>query len=134
MDKNKNWKKEIARDTIALGSIPFYFIVIIRAIIGEYMPFVYQLAIAFLILLIFYWLFKSANQHIARGLVLVVFTSIFYNVMLYTVFAALLWIFMIVSAYYLKPKFKDIAIGVVFGIISTALSYGLVSLIPFTNV
>lgn len=27
---NKNWKKELARDCIALGSIPFYILVVAR--------------------------------------------------------------------------------------------------------
>ena len=47
----KNWKYEIARDSMAFGSILFYLIVLVRSTIGEYMVFVYQLliALAFLI-------------------------------------------------------------------------------------
>ncbi len=123
----KEWKKEIARDIIALGSIPFYFIVIIRAIIGEYTPFVYQLLFTFIILLVLYQ-FTRFNQYIARGLVLVVFTSAFYNVVLYTIFAVLLWICMILSLVYLKFKGSEITKGVLLGFISTGISYYLTTL------
>lgn len=124
----KNWKKEIARDTIALGSIPFYSIVIIRAVIGKYAPFVYQLLIALVIIFVLSKL-KNANQHIARGIVLVVFSSMFYKDVLYTIFASLLWIGMIFSSFYLKVKGKEIANGAIYGIVSSAISYYLVSLL-----
>lgn len=123
----KNWKKEIARDIIALGSIPFYFIVMIRAIVGKYLPFVYHLGIALLVLIILSKI--KSNQHIARGLALVVFTSFFYKATLYTIFAALLWIAMVFSLVYLKVKNKEIAMGIIFGITSVVISYFLTSLI-----
>lgn len=125
----KNWKKEVARDTLALGSIPFYFIVMIRAIIGEYMPFVYHLGIAFLILIFLDRVSKNFNKYIARGLVLVIFTSFFYQAETFTIFAVLLWISMIFSLVYLKTKYKEIVTGIIFGFISSAVSYYLVSLI-----
>ena len=46
----KNWKKEVARDIIAFGSIPFFGIVLARALIGPYWEFVYQIIIAFVLL------------------------------------------------------------------------------------
>lgn len=86
----KDWKYEIARDSMAFGSILFYLIVIIRAIIGEYMPFVYQLLIAITILILSSFIVKNANHHLARAFVLVVFTSLFYKDVPFTIFAALL--------------------------------------------
>ena len=117
-----NWK-EIARDTLALGSVPFYLIVIIRAIIGKYLPFIYQLSIAFIILFIFSKLLKNSNQHIARGLILAVFTSIFYKETIFTIFAAILFFAMIASLFYLKAKRNEILKGTVLGIASAAASY-----------
>jgi len=128
----KNWKKEIARDLLALGGIPFYFIVIIRAIIGEFTPFVYQLVIALIILFILSRMFKNSNQYIARALALVVFTSLFYKEMLYTTFASLLWISMIASLVYLKVKSNKIVKGVLFGIISSIVGYYLTLLLIAT--
>ena len=99
--KKENWKQELARDSMAFVSILFYFIVIIRAIVGKFMPFVYQLLIALAILIILSFIIKKANRHIAMAFILVVFTSLFYQDNLFTVFAVLLWIFMIGAAFYI---------------------------------
>ena len=119
----KDWKKEIARDLMAFGSIPFYFIVLIRSLIGEYLIFVYQLLIAIAILTASSFIIKDTNHHLARALVIVVFTSIFYNDIPYTIFAVLLWITMIVAAFYIKLEKKSIYKGIILGIIATIISY-----------
>ncbi len=129
---NKNLKKEFARDVIALGGIPFYFIVIIRAIIGDYLPFIYQLVIALVILFILSKLIKNSDQHIARFLIMVVFTSIFYKSFLYTIFAFALWLIMIIcSVYSTKPKlrYKELFKGTVLGVISIGAAYYLTFLL-----
>ena len=119
----ENWKYEIARDSMAFGSILFYLIVIIRSLIGEYMIFVYQLLIAIIILIISSFIIKNANHHLARAFVLVVFTSLFYKDSLFTVFAALLWVSMIWAAFYIKENKKSIFKSVVLGIVVALLSY-----------
>lgn len=119
----KDWKYEIARDGMAFGSILFYIIIMARSLIGEYMVFVYQLSIAIIILIISSFIIKGANHHLARAFVLVVFTSLFYKDNLYTIFAALLWIFMILSAFYIKDSKKSIYKGIVLGIVVTLASY-----------
>jgi hypothetical protein len=126
---SKNWKKEIARDTLALGSIPFYFLVIIRAIIGKYAIFIYQLLIALVVLFILSKLIKNSNLHIARAFVLVTFTSLFYNDLLYTAFVFLVFIILLISSNYLKIKKIMIAKGVLLGIVSSLISYYLAELI-----
>ena len=126
----KNWKKEVARDTLALGSIPFYFLVIIRAVIGKYAVFVYQVLIAVIVLFILAKLIKNSNLHIARGLVLFVFTSLFYNDLFYTSFVSLVFLIMLVSSVYLKEEKAKIAKGVLLGVITSLVSYYLAMLIP----
>jgi len=125
----KNWKYEIARDSMAFGSILFYLIVIIRAIIGEYTPFVLQLLIALIIIIILSLIIKNTNQYLARAFVVLVFTSLFYKDALFTYFAAFLWIFMIVSSLYLKINKKSIVRGIILGIISAIVSYYITLLI-----
>ncbi|MAG07844.1 hypothetical protein CMO89_00045 [Candidatus Woesearchaeota archaeon] len=125
----ENWKKEVARDCIALGSIPFYFIVIIRAIIGKYNVFVYQLLIALAVLVILGFLIKRSDMHIARCFALWAFTSLFYQDNLYTAFAFLLWIAVLVSSYYLKVKKSMIVKGTVLGIASSGAGYYLAGLV-----
>ena len=117
-----NWKKEVARDCIALGSIPFYIIVLIRAIIGEYAIFVYQLLIAFLILFGLSRIIKY-DVYVARVFILFLFTSLFYEVLLYTSFAFLLWILVIASSWYLKVKKELLFKGIVFGLLVGLVSY-----------
>ena len=120
---NKSWLKEIARDLLALGSIPFYFLVVIRAIIGNYNVFVYQMLIAAVVIFVLYFMIKNSSIHVARALVAVVFTSLFYNEMLYTVFAGLIWVLLLVSAYYLKRSFGFVLRGIIVGIISSLAGY-----------
>ncbi len=119
----KNWKYELARDSMAFGSILFYLIVLVRSTIGEYMLFVYQLLIALVFLIISSFFIKNANHHLARGFVLVVFTSLFYKDVPFTIFAALVWIFMICSAFYIKENKKSIYNGIVLGVIAALVSY-----------
>jgi len=119
----KNLKKEIARDLMAFGSIPFYFIVIVRSTIGQYLIFVYQLLIAALVLYLISIFFKESNAHIARSFIIVFFTSIFYKDMLFTVFAFLLWIIIVYAAYFIKIDKNEIIKGAVYGIIAVLVSY-----------
>ena len=48
----KNWKKETARDFLGLSSIIFFLLVVARALIKPYRPFVDQMIIAGIVLLI----------------------------------------------------------------------------------
>jgi hypothetical protein len=126
----KDWKKEISRDCIALGSIPFYFIVMIRSIIGKYAIFVYQLLIALVILIVLSKIVKKSDMYVARTFVLVVFTSLFYQHNLYTIFAFLLWGLVIVSSNYLKVKKNVIIKGAILGIIGSGIAYYLAQFLP----
>ena len=119
----KNWKKEAARDMMAFGSIPFYFIVVIRSFIGQYAVFVYQMVIAAIVLFLLFKIFKKSNVHIARGIVLVVFTSLFYKDNLFVLFAFLLWILMVISAFYIKIKKTEIIKGALLGIMAVGIAY-----------
>jgi len=119
----KNWKKEAARDMMAFGSIPFYFIVVVRSIIGQYAIFIYQMVIAAIALFLLFKIFKKSNVHIARGIVLVVFTSLFYKDNLFVLFAFLLWILMIISAFYIKIKKTEIIKGALLGVIAAGIAH-----------
>lgn len=122
-------KNEVARDLIALGGLPFYFLVLVRATIGSYHEFLSQVAIALPALYVLSIFVKGSNLHIARGLVLVVFTSIFYEALPFTVFSALVWACMILSLIYLKVAKGEIIRGIVIGAASVAISYSLTLLI-----
>ena len=72
---------------------------------------------------------KNSNLHIARGFVLVIFTSIFYEALSFTVFSIFLWGCMIFSLIYLKVDTKEIMKGVALGVVSVVISYSLTLLI-----
>ena len=119
----KSWLKEIARDLLALGSIPFYFLVVIRAIIGRDYAFLYEMIIAAAIIFILNFIIIDANMYIARSFVVLVFTSLFYKETVFTVFAAVIWILLLISAFYSKRKFGSIIRGVLIGAISCIIGY-----------
>ena len=123
-----SWKKESVRDLLALGGIPFFIIVMARSLVGEYYLFVFQTLIA----LIFIHLvgFKiNFNRHLARMLVLIVFTILFYNQLVFTSFAIIIGLITLGSLFYLKESFKKIGFGLIFGVIASLLGFYLAPLI-----
>tara|TARA_Y100000310_G_C20697687_1_gene826903 strand:- start:5757 stop:6161 length:405 start_codon:yes stop_codon:yes gene_type:complete len=125
----KNAKNELARDIIALGSIAFYIIVIVRALIGRFSPFVYQLIIAILLLMVLSRFINGANQYIARGFILLAFISLYYKSITFTFFSSILWVCMIFSLIHLKVKCIEIKKGILLGAVSAAIAYYLAPLI-----
>ncbi|MBS3105083.1 hypothetical protein J4234_02405 [Candidatus Woesearchaeota archaeon] len=119
----KLWLKEIARDLLALGSIPFYFLVAVRAVIGKYNVFVYQMIIAAIAIFILYFIIKNSNLHVARSFAALVFTSLFYKEIFFTVFASLVWVLLLSAAYYIKRKISSVFKGVVIGVVSSLIGY-----------
>lgn len=113
---------EIARDSLAIGSIPIFIIVAIRSTIGEHYIFLYQIFLAGLILFILSLFLKSQN-HLTRGIVLYIFTILFYNDIKYTIFATALIILILISLIYLKYSKKQILFGILTGLISSGISY-----------
>ena len=121
--------KEAARDLLAFGSIPFYFIVWIRALIGEFPLHIYGFPIAFVILILLSKIFKNANQYAARGFIITSFVAGFYQQILFSTFAFLLWFIMLASLHYLKNDWNTIIKGALLGIISAGIGYYITLLI-----
>ena len=115
-------KKEVARDIMALGSIPFFLIVIVRIIILENPEYLFQIVFAGIFFLPLYAIFKS-SLHLGLGLILVAFLSLYYQENLFTAMAIILYLGMIISATYIKIEKKKIIQGIIFGLISTTASY-----------
>lgn len=124
----RNWKKEIARDLIALGSIPFFILVLIRVTILDNPLFLAQFAIAGILFLILAFMFKS-NMYSGLALVIGAFTSIYYGDLRYGIFVALTYILLLGSQFYLKTDRMKIVKGILFGAISIGISYYVSNLI-----
>ena len=83
----KVWLKELARDLIAFGSIPFLILTITRvSVIAAYYP------IQFIISSVLFFILKAifkADLRAGIGFILLTFVSIFYRSALFLVFALL---------------------------------------------
>ena len=127
--EKKEWTKETARDLIALGSIPFLLLTIVRVSTGPaYYPL--QFIISSVLFFILRMIFK-AELHAGLGVILVTFTSIFYRSALFTAFALIVYAGIIVSLFYLKRDKTGILKGILLGSISAGIGYFIVRLIFF---
>lgn len=123
----KRWLNGLARDLIALGGIPFLILTIVRvSVIKPYYPmqFIISSAIFFILKAVF-----GGTLRAGIGLILVIFTSLFYSSLLFATFASLVYVGLIISLSYLKRDKKEILKGILFGGISTGTGYLIVRLI-----
>jgi hypothetical protein len=118
-----NWIKEIARDILALGSIVFYFLVLGRALIGPFWIFFSYLCTAAVVLLIIFLIHKDYETYLARGLVLAVGTSVFYNETIFTFFASVIYLLMIIASYITGNSIKKIFMGISFALFAVLAGY-----------
>jgi len=125
----KRWLSELARDLIALGGIPFLILTIVRvSVVEPYYP------MQFIISSVIFFILKALFGGVLRagiGLVLVIFTSLFYNSLLFATFALLIYIGLIISLFYLKRDKTQILKGILLGGISAEMGYLIVRLIFF---
>lgn len=123
----RDWKKELVRDFLALGSWIFYILVIGRALIKPYRPFADQIIIAGVILLLVSWLFvlikKDYDGYVARGLILAVFTILFYEDRIFSIFAVAVLIGLIISSYFVGNNKVKIIKGLIIGGLASWISY-----------
>ena len=119
--------KEVARDLRALGSVPFYFIVLIRSVIGLYFTFMWQLVIGAACLMIVDGLTNKkedrVDMRIASAFVLAVFTCYFYLDWYFSVFAFTLLGMMIAASKVLKVKNNAIFGGIIVGALSAVAAF-----------
>jgi len=125
----KAWLKELARDLIAFGSIPFLILTIVRvSVITIYYPmqFIISSALFFIAKAFF-----RGDLRAGIGFILLGFTSLYYGRLLFAAFALLVYIGLIISLFYLKKDTKEILIGILLGAVSAGIGYFIVRLIFF---
>tara|TARA_Y100000310_G_C20633582_1_gene789984 strand:- start:1273 stop:1662 length:390 start_codon:yes stop_codon:yes gene_type:complete len=127
MEKTKILK-EISRDIIALGSPIFFVFILIRVSIAQDQVYLSQFIFAGILFLVLMFLLKS-SIYSGLGLIALIFTSIFYNYLPYTIFGSLVYIGLIFSLIYLKKDKKEIFKGILFGLVSSTIGYYLVDFI-----
>ena len=124
--KLKPFINEAARDTIAIGGIAVFILVLARSSTGQYFHTTYQILLAGLILFILTLFIKSEN-HLSRAIILYIFTILFYNNPIYTTFATFVLILIVISLIYLKYPKNQITLGIINGVISSGISYYITS-------
>ncbi len=123
MDKKlKEGVKETARDLIALGSVPFFILVLVRVYLLNNQVYFSQFIIAG-ILFILISLLTGVNLYSGLGLIILAFTNLYYQDIRFGIFSILAYILLITSLIYLRKTSKDIIKGVVFGVLSSGIAY-----------
>ena len=120
--------KEIVRDFIALGSPIFFILVIVRVSLLSNFEYLSQFVIAGILFIVLFFFIKI-NMYSGLSLIVLIFTTLYYNNLRFWIFASLAYLGLLVSLIYLKEDKKKIAYGVLLGIISTIISYFTVNLI-----
>ncbi len=125
MMKKRDWKKNIARDFLALGSWVFYILVVGRALIQPFRPFADRLIIGGILLFAAGIFINKYGGYISRGLVLFIFITMFYNNTTFSIFAIFAFIGLIISSYTLTKSKKGIILELVIGGVISLLSHHL---------
>ncbi|MFT4310717.1 MAG: hypothetical protein ACMXYC_03725 [Candidatus Woesearchaeota archaeon] len=117
----KSFIQHTTRDLLGLGSWIMYLLVLARSMIDMYRPFVDQMLIAGMFLLLLYFTIPH-NGYTARIIVIAYFTSLFYQSTGFTIFISIITLLIIYSALQHDTK-KNIVIGCIIGGTATALGY-----------
>jgi len=114
--------KEVARDLVALGSVPFFVLVLVRVwMLNNPVYFLQFVTSGVVFGLMFLWI--RQDVYAGLGLIVLVFTSLYYGDFLYVVFGSVAYCLLVVSLFYLEKDWRKILFGVVVGGISIAISF-----------
>lgn len=114
--------KEVARDLIAFGSIPFFLLVLVRIWILDNPPFLAQFVFAGIIFLGIHF-FSKMNIYAGLSLIVLVFTILNYSDLRFTVFGSAIYLLLIGSLIYLKNSKEEVLKGFIFGALSSWISF-----------
>lgn len=124
----KNFFKESARDLIAFGGPIFFLLVLARVSITANFIYLSEFILAGGI---FYALSFSLDANVRAGIgtILLIFTGIYYGSVSFAAFATIIYILFLTSLVYLGEKKKDVAKGVVLGLVVAGGVYYIVRLV-----
>ncbi len=115
-----DWKKELARDFIALGGIPFFILVVVRIWLLDNNFYLGEIAFAGILFLLFAYLFKF-NYYSGFALISLIFTGIHYADIRYWIFASLVYLSLLGSLVFLEKK--KIYLGILVGGLMSGIGY-----------
>jgi len=114
--------KTAARDLIAIGGIPFFILVLARVYMLNNPEYFSQFLISGGVFLLAFLLFKQ-NIYSGLGLITLVFTSMYYNDVIFTVFGIIAYALLLVGLFYLKEDWKKIVSGILIGVVGIGASF-----------
>jgi hypothetical protein len=118
--------KETTRDLIALGSVPFFILVLARVWMLNKPIYFTQFLIAGIFMLALFFLLKP-NLYSGLGFITLIFTGLYYGDNVFWIFGSLIYVCLLASLFYLNYEKKKILLGVLFGCISFFAARYLVS-------
>jgi len=122
MKKEVNpWLKTAARDIIAIGSVPFFILVLARVYMINEPIYFNQFVISGVLFIGLFFLFRQ-NLYAGLGLIVLTFTIRFYQDLMFSIFGIVAYFFLLVSLIYLKEDIKKIFLGVVLGALGVGVS------------
>jgi hypothetical protein len=117
-----DWVKEVARDIIALGGLPFFILVLTRIWILDKPEYFLQFFVAGIVFgLVFLWL--KQDSYAGLSLITVFFTSFYYDDFLYTLVVSVAYLLLLGSLIYLGRDWKKVGFGVLIGIFGIVVSF-----------
>jgi len=120
--QKKTLIKNTARDLIALGSIPFFILVLARIYILAQPDYFIKITFSGFLFIILSFIFKT-NIYSGLGLITGFFLSYHYKDIKFTIFSILAYILLITSLIYLKESKKKIFFGILLGVIASLISF-----------
>ena len=121
MKINLNMKKHVVRDILAIGSWIMFSLVLVRSAIEPYRPFLDQMIIAGIFILILELLSKEFEGYSTRAVAMTTFTSLFYKDIPFAIFAIIIAIAVIVASAKIKGV-KRAAIGTGIGLVLSGIA------------
>ena len=121
-EESNGWFKTAARDIVAIGGVPFFILVLVRVYLLNNPTYFSQFVIAGIVFLGTWFLFKQ-NIYAGLGLIVLVFTSMYYVDTTFTVFGAVAYVLLLGGLFYLKEDIKKIFLGIALGVLGVGVSY-----------
>lgn len=123
MEKEANgWIKTAARDIVAIGGVPFFILVLVRVSMLNNPTYFGQFVISGVVFLGTWFLFKQ-NIYSGLGLIVLVFTSMYYDNAIYAAFGTIAYVAALAGLFYLKEDVKKVLMGILIGVVGIGVSF-----------
>ena len=116
------WLSEAARDIVALGGVPFFVLVLVRVWLLDNVTYFSQFVVAGVVFGLVFFMLKQ-NVHAGLALILLVFTSLYYEEFLYSAFGGVAYLLLLGALIYMKKDWRKVLLGIVVGGISVGVSF-----------